>query len=490
MKKIENTESQKALLAATRSDLGVFSERIFLVLNPGKLFLPSWHNTVVTHALERCMRGEVTRLAILLPPRQLKSTIVSVALPAFILGYNPSARIICASYSSHLAVELSNKTRKILNEPWYQQAFPGTKIGSSDTQSFFNTSEGGYRFSTTPGGPMTGIGADLIILDDPQKASDMVYENSRNEAKIWLDDTVYSRFDNPKTGVLIIVMQRLHEDDLIGHVLQGNGWEVIKIPIKAEEDLNYQLSDNVWHRFKMGEFLQPKLFGQKEFEEYQNSMGTSNFYAQFQQSPVPPAGNLFDWKWFKPELAPPAYSEVIISLDVAASKASGNYSAFTVWGHRNGNWYLLAAYRYQYELPEVRKKLLDFDKLYRPDLIVIDGVGVGLGLVQELRNVGALHIQRARSGGKIQDADSVAPMIEGGRVFYLTEAPGLASFRDEVIAFPKGKYADQVDSMVQVLKRERAIVARAQLYKRPERQTVHSSKSTYTFKVTKIQSPY
>jgi predicted phage terminase large subunit-like protein len=313
--------------------------------------------------------------------------------------------------------------------------------------------------------------------------------SQRNEAKVLLNDTVYSRFDNQKTGVLIIVMQRLHDDDLIGHVMQpGNGWEMIKIPIMAEEDMYYQMSENDHCCFKKGNFLQPKLFGQKEFDKLRHDMGTANFYAQYQQSPVPPAGNLFDWKWFRPALDPPEFSEVIMSLDVAATKAAGNYSAFTVWGHRDGNWYLLAAYRYQYELPEVRKRLLQFDEQYRPDLIVVDGVGVGHGLVQELRNAGAKHIHSARGNGKIVDAESTTAMIEGGRVFYLPGAPGVAAFRDEVIAFPKGKYNDQVDSMVQVLKRCSDVLRMAQQFKRPERKGISSANSRTTITAISVQA--
>ena len=488
--KSETFQDPSALLAATRTDLQAFSERVFYALHPDKPFLSNWHTTAVSHALKRCLGGEVKRLVILLPPRHLKSTLVSVAFTAFILGQKPSAKLICASYATQLAADLSNRTRKVLDQHWYQQAFPSTKIGETDKQEFFKTTAGGYRFATTPGGAMTGMGADWIILDDPQKAADMVHENARNEAKSWLDNTVYSRLDDPKSGVIIIVMQRLHEDDLIGHVLQGTGWEVIKIPVMAEEDLTYQLSDNHWHCFKKGELLQPARFGQKEFDTNRDNMGTAHFYAQYQQSPVPPSGNIFDWKWFRLELAPPAFSEVIMSLDVAATNASGNYSAVTVWGHRDKSWYFLAAHRFQYELPEVRARLLELDKHYRPDLIIIDNVGVGLGLAQELRAQGIKHIQTSGSGGKVSNAEQIAPMIEGGRVFYLPDALGLAAFRDELIAFPKGKYDDQVDSMVQVLVNGPRVVACAQQFKRPERKGIKSTNGQLSIKVIKIQSPW
>jgi predicted phage terminase large subunit-like protein len=466
------------LIAATRNNFETFFERAFREINPRTPYQPNWHVSALAHAFERCRKGELTRLAVVIPPRQLKSTLLTVALSAFLLGNNPSVKIICSSYAPHLAIGFHNNTRKIVGSPWFREAFPDFQVGSSDTQTFFDTTEGGFRFATTPGGALTGIGADWIILDDPQKASDMLHESSRNEGKHLLDNTVYTRFNNQKTGVLIIVMQRLHEDDLIGHVMRpGSGWELIKIPMMAEEDLLYPISENIVHCFKKGSFLQPELFGQREFDQRQIEMGTSNFYAQYQQSPVPPAGNLFDWKWFRSAVAAPAFSEVIMSLDVAASKDGGNYSAFTIWGHRDGNWYLIAAHRFQYELPEVRGRLLEFDKHYRPDLILVDGVGVGFGLVQLLKRDGLRHVESAKGSGKVADAETVAPMIEAGRVFYLPNAPGLTAFRDEVIAFPKGKYDDQVDSMVQLLKRSFRVTSFAQQFKRFERKDIKSVNS-------------
>jgi predicted phage terminase large subunit-like protein len=475
------TVSGAELIAATRNDFETFFERAFREINPNIPYVPNWHVSALAHAFERCRRGEVKRLAIVIPPRQLKSTILTVALSAYLLGNDPRMKIICSSYGPHLAVDFHNKTRKIVGSLWFREAFPNFKIGSSDTQTFFDTTEGGFRFATTPGGAMTGIGADFIILDDPQKSSDMLNESSRNEGKLLLDNTVYSRFNNQKTGVLIMVMQRLHDDDLIAHVVRpGSTWELIKIPMMAEEDLYFPLSENVHHCFKKGTFLQPTFFGQKEFDALRNDMGTSNFYAQYQQSPVPPAGNLFDWKWFRPILDPPEFSEVIMSVDVAMSNADGDYSAFTIWGHRDANWYLTAAHRFQHELPEVRNKLLQYDKHYRPDLIVVDGVGVGQGLVQQLKYEGIQYIDGVKGSGKLVDAEAIAPMIEGGRVFYLQNAPGLAAFRDEVIAFPKGKYDDQVDSMVQLLKRSSRVVRFAQQHKRPERKGIRSENSGTT----------
>src|SRR5262249_16191508 len=150
-----------------------------------------------------------------------------------------------------------------------------------------------------------------------------------------------------------------------------------------------------------------------------------------------------------------------------------------VWGHRDGSWCLTAVYRHRLELPAVRQRLLDLDKKYHPDLVVVDGGGVGCGLYQELRYQGFRHVERTNGTGKIADAEAILSMIEGGRVSVLKNCPGLAEFRDEVIAFPDGKYDDQVDSMVQLLRREPGVIRMAKQFKRPEREHVPTNGPKY-----------
>ena len=157
-----------------------------------------------------------------------------------------------------------------------------------------------------------------------------------------------------------------------------------------------------------------------------------------------------------------------------------------MWGHRDGSWYLTAVYRHKLELPAVRQRLLDLDKKYRPDLIVVDGVGVGRGLAQELRNQGFRHLEVVNGKSKIVDAHTILPMIEGGRVSILANCPGLAEFRDEVIAFPDGKYDDQVDSMVQMLRLEDGAIRFSRRHKRPEREHVPTNGPKYKSTISSI----
>ena len=200
-------------------------------------------------------------------------------------------------------------------------------------------------------------------------------------------------------------------------------------------------------------------------------MGSAGFSAQYQQEPIPPGGGLIKWEWFEHVDKAPEFSELIMSIDVAAS-AHGNYSAFTIWGHRNHVWYLVAVERQRSELPKVRENLLKLDKQHKPDIIVIDGVGIGLGLYQDLKHKGLKHVYPTRGEGKVADAEAILPMIEGGRVQILTNCPGLLDFRKEVMEFPEGKYNDQVDAMVQLLKNRGNAIKLARRHKRVERELV------------------
>jgi predicted phage terminase large subunit-like protein len=478
------------VLAATlRNDFQAFAERAFATLNPSETFLDNWSLQAIAHPLNRCAKREIRRLIILVPPRSLKSHMASVAFPAYLLGRDPSAKIIAASYSNDLATKFSNDTRSIIKSDWYRELFAETLISpQKDTQTIFETTAHGARYATSVDGPLTGFGSDFIIIDDPLKANEAISESARTKVNEWFDNTVLSRLNEPKQGVVIVVMQRLHVDDLAGHLIEKGGWTVLKIPACAEVDTDYEIDYGKIHTFKAGTLLHPARLGQKELDERRQSMGTSAFYAQYMQAPVPPAGNLLDWAWFKPyDDSHPEFSEVFISLDVAATGGGGNYSAFTVWGHRDSIWYFVAAYRVRLELPQVRAKLRQLDTKYRPDLVVIDAGGMGKGLLQELKREGFKHVTGISGKGKLIEAEAIAPMVEAGRVQIPNSAPGLNDFRDEVIAFPNGKYCDQVDSMVQLLGNAGSAVNFAGGFKRPERKHIKSG-ARYRVKVITIPS--
>ncbi|MFY9840471.1 MAG: hypothetical protein WAK55_29205, partial [Xanthobacteraceae bacterium] len=186
--------------------------------------------------------GTIKRLVICMPPRHLKSTIGSVALPAWILGHNPSAKVICASYGEDLAKDFSNQTRRVMTSESYALAFPNVQLEKS-TDMHLRTLHGGERYATTVGGPLTGKGADFIIVDDPIKYQDVDSQARRDEVAKWAFN-LPTRLNNPNTGGILLIAQRMHEDDVIGRMIDKGGWEVVTLPLIATQDEKYQLGPN------------------------------------------------------------------------------------------------------------------------------------------------------------------------------------------------------------------------------------------------------
>ena len=166
-------------------------------------------------------RGEIKRLIINLPPRCLKSHCASVAFVAWMLGHEPSKHIICASYGQDLANEMAALTRNLMLSPLY--LLYSVRSSAGEAVDDFGTIASGRRLATSVGGVLTGRGADMMIIDDPQKADDALSESSRKATHTWFDNTLLSRLNDKRDGAIIIVSQRLHQDDLVGHVLEQGG---------------------------------------------------------------------------------------------------------------------------------------------------------------------------------------------------------------------------------------------------------------------------
>jgi hypothetical protein len=202
-----------------RSDFGYFAERCFYELNPQAAFLPNWHIEVIAAKLAAVRAGKIRRLIINLPPRHLKSLLASVALPAWCLGHDPSAQILCVSYAQDLADKLARDCRSIMMRPWYQRIFPTRLAPHRHAVQEFITTLQGYRLATSTGGVLTGRGADFILIDDPLKPDEALSDARRKDNNEWYSHTLYSRLNDKRWGAIVIIMQRLHEDDLVGHVL-------------------------------------------------------------------------------------------------------------------------------------------------------------------------------------------------------------------------------------------------------------------------------
>jgi len=444
-----------------RRDLMSFTERSFYELNAQTEFVNSPHIELLVSKLEACQGGKIRRLIVNLPPRSLKSHAVSVVFPAWMLGHDPSAQIICASYGQDLADKHARDCRIVMASPFYRRLFLNTCL-STEKQSVndFMTTIKGFRMSTSVGGVLTGRGADLIILDDPLKPDDAFSETRRNAVNEWYDHSLLSRLNNKGTGTIIIVMQRLHQDDLVGHVMEQEEWEVLSFPAIAEEDelhlIESPLGRRQWQR-KKGEALQPERESLLVLKNMRQTIGAYNFASQYQQSPTPVGGAIIKTEWIKryDEAALPDFSYVLQSWDTANKSGELNdFSVCTTWGAVYDKFYLLDVFRRRLDYPELKRAVQKLAEQHKIDMILIEDKASGTQLIQDLKNEGACGVEgyKAPSGtDKVLRLYAQTAEFESGRVLLPTSAPWLDEYTRELTTFPGSKYADQVDSTTQAL---------------------------------------
>ena len=234
----------------------------------------------------RC--GEIKRLIINLPPRHLKSHCVSVAFIAWLLGHHPAKHVICASYGQDLADDHAAACQRVMRSPFYRALF-GNVLGGRQAVNDFETIGGGRRLATSVGGVLTGRGADIIVLDDPQKTDEALFETSRRATHTWFDNTLLSRLNDKARGSIIIVMQRLHCDDLVGHVLEQGGWDVLSMPAIAEVEECHLIDGPLGRRFfrrMPGDVLHPVRESAESLANTRRAISEFSFASQYQQNPI------------------------------------------------------------------------------------------------------------------------------------------------------------------------------------------------------------
>src|SRR5690242_8407324 len=269
---------QNLVDAICRADFYSFVQRIFPIVSTGGPFLPNWHVEAITYALTRVVRGEIKRLIITVPPRSLKSICASVAFPAFVLGHDPTRRIIEVSYSEGLARKHANDFRAVMRSPLYKRLFPGTRISAAkDTELEVMTTARGFRYATSVGGTLTGRGGNLLILDDPLNALEASSDRARETLKQWYANTLLSRLDNKAEDAIVVVTQRLHVDDLVGHLLEERVWTVLSLPAIAEVEQVVPLGPDRYHYRKVGELLHPEREPSWALEDLKRTMGSVDF---------------------------------------------------------------------------------------------------------------------------------------------------------------------------------------------------------------------
>jgi predicted phage terminase large subunit-like protein len=441
-----------------QGDFSLFTRRAILHLAPNLDLQWNWHLDVMSDHLRRLADGDIQRLIINVPPRSLKSLMCTVSFPAWLLGLNPYLEILCASYAQSLGEDFSRQTRRLMESEFYRLVFDTRLSPAKRAVDQFETSLGGGRITTSVGGSVTGRGGDVIILDDPTKPEDAMSESGRKSTNDWLSTTLASRPNSKKNARVLVIMQRLHEADVTAELLAQGGWTHLSLPAIAtqrEEHRYRTISGPEVHIREPGDLLHPEREGIEEIERARIAMGGIPFAAQMQQHPEPLEGNLLKRDWIRfyvpEELREPQF--FIQSWDTASKTGQLNdYSVCTTWAVTEKGIYLVDVFRARLEMPELQRKVIELADRFRPERVLIEEHGSGIGLLQGLTAAyfyNALPIKP--QGDKLFRFSGVTPMFEAGKVYLPKQEPWLDAYLTELCGFPSAKHDDQVDSTSQAL---------------------------------------
>lgn len=454
---------------AIADSLKLFVQRAWAIVEPATEFVSGYHLDAIAEHLEACTRRQIRKLIINIPPRHMKSLSVCVFWPTWVWIKNPASRWLFASYAESLAMRDSVKCRDILTSDWYQQHW-GSMFrlkGDQNAKTRFENDRTGFRMATGVGGGATGEGGDYLVIDDPHNIKEAESKTIRESVLNWYD-TVWSRRGNdPKTVVKVVVMQRLHQKDLTGHLLEQGDWQHLRLP--AEFDGKRIVTSIGWQdpRKAEGELLWPERFGKKEVAEAKRELGTYGWSGQGQQEPSPPGGSIFKRQHFRYftcvdgwlHLVQPNGTTksvhltqciVFQTVDTAQKTEQENdYTVVTTFVLTPDSDILIY---------DVARDKVEIPKQYgfvranagRCENVVFQAVedkGSGTGLIQEAKNSGRPFKTLKADIDKVRRALPVSIQYENGKVYHLANAAWLVDFEGELLNFPKGEHDDQVDTV-------------------------------------------
>lgn len=442
-----------------RRDFVTFFLRAYAAIRGGAILDHNWHIDAIAHALDEIRLGASRQLLVTLPPRHLKSLSISVAWVAWMLGRDPSLNFVCVSYSNELAAKHARDCRALMESELYRRIFPRTHIRKSRSAVHdFETTASGGRLATSTGGTLTGRGGEYIIIDDPIKPDEALSEVVREAANEWFFSTLTSRLNNPTTGAIIVVMQRLHQYDLVGMLLAA-GWPELCLPAIAQEDLRVPLTRGRTRLFRRGDALHPTRLPLAELKRLEAMIGSLRFAPQYLQAPLPAKGNIVRAAWLR-EYAESSVlnggGQIIQSWDIAAKDGERNdYSVCITVLRRGRTMYILDVWREKVEFTELWKKVPLLAQRFNANVLLIEDSSNGTALLSRLHNEPPpfmpTPIARRPKLDKVARLEAASTMIEAGDLLLPEQAPWLATFKSELLGFPSTRHDDQVDALSQLM---------------------------------------
>ena len=303
---------------------------------------------------------------------------------------------------------------------------------------------------------MAGRGGNYVIIDDPIKPQDALSDSKREYVNDWFANTVIPRLDDKRTGAIIVVMQRLHVDDLTGKLLRGpDDWTVLKLPAIAQEDERIQIGENVYHYRKVGDLLHPEREPQEVLDYMRAQLGPDRFAAQYLQDPVVPGGNMIKREWVRRYDKLPtrtASTHVLQSWDTASKPGEeNNWTVCTTWHVSQDKYFFVHVIRGRFDYPTLKAMAIAHARRHTPTTILIENTGVGPALVAELQNAGFRVIAVQVEQNKMARMSVQSGKFASAQVLFPNRAPGLKDLEEELFSFPASRFDDQVDSISQAL---------------------------------------
>lgn len=454
---------QEAHYRKAEKSLAHFTKAAWNILEPSNELQWNWHHDLICEYLEASYLGQIKRLIINMPPRNMKSILVSICFPAWCWVQDASFRFLCGSYSQSLSSKHSVDTRSLIESEWYQERW-GKKVFLSSDQNmkteFMNTARG-HRIATSILGTATGKGGDFVLADDPHDTTGAASDVERKKTIETFRQKFMTRLDNKKEGRVIVVMQRLHEEDLTGSLMQDGDWTHLSIPAIAEEDrkIIFPISKKVIEQ-RSGDVLHPSREDIKVLDSLKKSLGSRGFAGQYQQRPAAQEGNIIKRHWLKYYSDMPgirSFDQVIQSWDMTfTGKATSDFVVGQVWGRIGADRYLIDQVRGQFGMTETIQAIMNLSKKWpQASLKLIENKANGPAVEDMLKKSLSGMVLWEPQGDKVSRLNAVAPQFESGNVYFPEphKADWVSHCLEEIFSFPNAAHDDCVDAMTMALLR-------------------------------------
>lgn len=482
------TTEKDALYDAMRNSFDAFARHAFKSVEPSTPYEWNWHMGCIAEHLEACRKGQIKRLIINVPPRTLKTYLVSVAFPAWLLGLEPHERIIATSYKFDLVKKMTRKCKMIMESDWYQECFKETRISKDQNEKhFFETTDRGHYYASAMSS-VTGEGGNYVICDDPVNPDEALSDTIRTSTNETIRGTLFSRFNDSRIGRFILVMQRLHEDDPTGNLLKDGLKDYVHLKLPAEakgRPVIITLNEKFWV-MKKGELLFPARLGDKELQEKRDEMLDYNFVGQYLQEPVPLGGGEFNdsqINYYDEGGVKVKEMNIYIIVDPAGGeelqkkkKKKSDYTAYAVVGlHNDNNYYLLDMVRDKLDPTERVEKLFELHRTWnglagKPPKVGYEKYALmtDTHYIKVQQNKEGYRFPLVELGGAMEKNERIRrmlPDLKNGRWWFkptilYTNYEGRTMDlihelkKSEMATFPRARYDDMLDAITRIYDKE------------------------------------